>query len=88
MKPRHAAALALVGWCLGITLGKLVPKNCPNCFYLLDIEAAGCVQKFETEAQCKIALDKWVQDYYVKADKSGELVVVPPGATCTNPRGN
>ena len=73
MKPRHAAALALVGWCLGITLGKTVPKGCSNCVIDLVLEAEGCVEKFKTEAQCKLGGDTYVQDYYVKADKNGAL---------------
>ena len=83
MKPRHAAALALVGWCLGVTVGKAMPKGCSHCGVTMEIEQHDCVRKFKTEARCRVAADEYVQDYYVKADKSGELVVESPAARCT-----
>jgi len=83
MKPRHAAALALVAWCLSIRdAGKTVPKNCSVCGYTAELEARACVAKFETKDKCKIGANEYVQHYYVKADKRGELVVIPPVATC------
>ncbi len=82
MNRRHAAALALVGWCLGVTLGKTVDKGCSNCGFPLDIEAESCVEKFKTKTECILGGDKYVQDYYVKADKGGGLVVVPPVTNC------
>lgn len=82
MKPRHAAALALVVWCLGVRLGKEIPKKCPNCGFTLEIEAHSCEEKFETKAKCELGADKYVQDYYVKADKRDDLVVFPPTAEC------
>ncbi len=82
MRPRHAAALALVGWCLAITLGKQVDKGCSICAFSLEFEAISCVEKFKTETECRFGGYKYVQDYYVKADKSGGLVVVPPVPKC------
>jgi hypothetical protein len=61
MNLRHTAALALVIWCLGILEGKTVPKNCSVCAYTAELEAHGCVAKFETKDQCKTGGDKYVQ---------------------------
>jgi len=82
MNLRHAAAIALVGWCLAVTLGKQVDKGCSECAFSLELEAISCVEKFKTETECRFGGYKYVQDYYVKADKSGGLVVVPPVAKC------
>ena len=82
MNINHAAALALVGWCLGVTLGKTVPKGCSNCAFSLELEAISCVEKFKTETECRFGGYKYVQDYYVKAEKADSLVVVPPEAKC------
>jgi hypothetical protein len=82
MKTRHAAALALVGWCLGVTLGKQVDKGCSPCAFSLEFEAISCVEKFKTETECRFGGYKYVQDYYVKTDKRGGLVVVPPVPNC------
>jgi hypothetical protein len=76
----------LVVWCLSGTFGKEVPKGCSGCFYTLEIRGFGCVTEFKTEAQCKLGADKYVQDYYVEADKRGDLVVVPPEAKCSEIR--
>ena len=51
---------------LGITLGKMVEKDCLNCAFSLEIEAMRGVEKFKTETQCRLGGDKYVQDYYVK----------------------
>jgi len=72
----------LVFWCLGIVEGKAVPKNCANCAFTLELKGHGCVENFKTEGQCTLGADKYVQDYYVSTDKTGELVVVPPVAKC------
>ena len=82
MNPRHAAALALVGWCLAVALGKTVDKDCTVCAFSQELEALSCVEKFETETECRFGGYKYVQDYYVKTDKSGGLVVVPPVPKC------
>ena len=86
MKPRHAAAFALVGWCLGINFGKTVPKSCSNCAVLLILETNSCVEKFKTEEECMVGGDKYVQNYYVKADKAGDLVVYAPVTKCHEDR--
>jgi hypothetical protein len=82
MKLRHNATLGLLGWCLGVTLGKTVDKGGSNCGFPLEIEAESCVEKFKTETECRFGGYKYVQDYYVKADKGGGLVVVPPVTNC------
>ena len=82
MKLRHAAAFALVGWCLAVQLGKLVDKGCSVCAFSQEIEAISCVEKFKTETECRFGGYKYVQDYYVKADRRGDLVVVPPVPNC------
>ena len=76
----------LVVWCLSGTFGKEVPKGCSGCFYTLEIRGFGCVTEFKTEAQCKLGADKYIQDYYVEADKRRDLVVVPPEAKCSEIR--
>ena len=40
------------------------------------------MEKFKTETECRFGGYKYVQDYYVKAEKYGSLVVVPPVANC------
>jgi hypothetical protein len=40
------------------------------------------VEKFKTETECRFGGYKYIQDYYVKADKRGDLVVVPPVPKC------
>ena len=82
MKSRHAVALALVGWCLGVTLGKVVPKGCTTCAFPQEFDGESCVEKFKTETECRFGGYKYVQDYYVKADKRGDLIVVPPVPQC------
>ena len=82
MKLRHAGAIVLVGWCLAVTLGKQVDKGCSECAFSLELEAISCVEKFKTETECRFGGYKYVQDYYVKAEKYGSLVVVPPVANC------
>ena len=82
MKPRHAAAFALVGWCLAVQLGKLVDKGCSVCAFSQEFEGISCVEKFKTKTECRFGGYKYVQDYYVKAEKYGSLVVVPPVANC------
>jgi hypothetical protein len=60
----------------------MVPKGCSNCGVPLDIEAESRVEKFKTETECRLGRYRYVQHYYVKADRGGDLVVVPPVPTC------
>jgi hypothetical protein len=72
----------LVTWCLSFTEGQTEPKDCANCVHDLVMRGHACVQTFKTEGQCKLGADKFLQDYYVSADRNGELVVVPPEVRC------
>jgi|HubBroStandDraft_6_1064221.scaffolds.fasta_scaffold1244194_2 hypothetical protein len=82
MKPRHAAALALVVWCMSFENGRTVPKDCPNCGFDLAMHASmGCVYK--TKAECEAAEAKLVPNFYANAAKNGEQVASPPSrASC------
>ena len=71
MKPRHAAALALVIWCLGGRGGITVPKkDCPNsnCMFLSGEYGWGQCG-FKTKAECEAARDKWIPNFYADAEK-------------------
>src|SRR5215469_202472 len=78
----------LVVWCLGVVEGKELSKHCKDCkdcrgcFYTLEIRGHSCVY-FKTEGQCRLAADKYVQDYYASADKKGMFVAVAPVVKCT-----
>jgi hypothetical protein len=78
----------LVVWCLNVVEGKELPKHCKDCkdckdcVYDLVARGHGC-EKFKTEGQCRLAADKYVQDYYVSADKRGLFVAVAPVVRCT-----
>ena len=81
MKPRHAAALALVIWCLGGRGGITVPKkDCPNsnCGMFLSGEYGWGQCGFKTKAECEAARDKWIPNFYANAEKNGQQVVYPP----------
>jgi hypothetical protein len=82
----NAKCVYIDDWCLGITLGKEVTKHCSNCAYELVIEAYTCVMEFKTQAQCIVGAQEYVQNYYVKADKDGNLVVHPPITRCNENR--
>lgn len=69
----------VVVWCLSITEGKV---GCANCVHDLVMMHDGCVEKFKTESECILGGYKYVQDYYAKAEKDGNLVVEPPQVKC------
>src|SRR5271156_5507454 len=79
----------VVGWCLSVRLGKEVPKGCRDgrrpaseCATTLELEAHTCEKEFETKAQCESGADKYVQDWYVDAEKNGDVVVMAPTGEC------
>ena len=82
MKPRHAAALSLVVWCLSFIGGKTCPKDYPNCMY--DLGMSGVSEcGFKTKAECEAAEAKEVPDFHAHAEKNGQSVAVPPSiAAC------
>jgi hypothetical protein len=41
------------------------------------------LRNFKTETEGRLGEYKYVHDYYVKADRGGDLVVVPPVPTAT-----
>ena len=79
----------VVGWCLSVSLGEDVPKGCRDgrrpaseCATTLELEAHTCEKEFETKAQCESGAAKYVQDWYIGADKNGEVVTLAPTAEC------
>ena len=79
----------VVGWCMSVGLGKEVPKGCRDgrlpaseCATTLELEAHSCEKEFETRAQCESGAGKYVRDWYVNADKHGDVVVLAPTAEC------
>jgi hypothetical protein len=86
MKPRHAAALALMGWVLSIPdVGLTVPKDLRGCTSTLQEEAMGISplpSGFETKAECEAFEAKWVHDFYANAEENGERVCRPPATRC------
>jgi hypothetical protein len=78
----------LMVWCLSLVEGKEVPKHCKDCkdcedcAYTLELRGHGCAN-FKTEGLCRLAADKYVQDYYVRADERGLLVAIAPVVRCT-----
>jgi len=86
MKPRHAAALALVGWALLISYaGQTAPKDHPGCISTLQEEEMGVSplpSGFATKAECEAFEAKWVHDFYANAEKNGEQVCRPPRTQC------
>lgn len=86
MKPRHAAALALVGWVFLISdPGLTVPKNQSGCTSTLPEEAMGVSplpSGFATKAECEAFGAKWVHDLYANAEKNDERVCRPPATRC------
>ena len=70
-------------WCLSVSLGKDVAKDCSECAITLESgEAHTCEKEFKTKAQCELGAIKYVQDWYVDADKNGDVVVLAPTAHC------
>lgn len=79
----------LVAWCMSVSEGDEVPKGCldgrapaSRCASDLEEEAHSCEKEFETKAQCESAAAKYVQDWYVDADKNGDVVTLAPTAEC------
>jgi hypothetical protein len=78
IRPRHAAALALLGRTLLIPeVGKTIPKGCLDCFVSLEAQAR-IGPEFKTKGQCEKAGNDWVRDFYVTAQKNDAQVVFPP----------
>ena len=69
-------------WCLSVGEGKDIPKDCPNCAVTLELEGHSCEKEFKTKAQCESGVGKYVRDWYVDADKNGDVVVLAPTASC------
>jgi len=69
-------------WCLSVRLGKDIAKDCANCAVTLELEAHSCEKEFKTKAQCELGAAKYVRDWYVDADKNGDVVVLAPTAEC------
>jgi hypothetical protein len=79
----------VVGWCMSVRLGKEVPKDCldgrapaSECATTMELEAHSCEKEFETKAQCESGAAKYVQDWYVDADKNGDVVTLAPTGEC------
>jgi hypothetical protein len=82
-------AIEVVVWCMSVGLGKEVPKDCldgrapaSECATTLELEAHSCEKEFETKAQCESGAAKYVQGWYVDADKNGDVVTMAPTADC------
>ena len=75
-------AAPVVIWCLSVGLGKDVAKDCSECAVTLELEGHSCEKEFKTKAQCVLGAAKYVQDWYVDADKNGDVVVLAPTAHC------
>jgi hypothetical protein len=75
-------AIPVVIWCLSVSEGKNVAKDCSECAVTLEYEAHSCEKEFKTKAQCELGAAKYVQDWYVDADKNGDVVVLAPTADC------
>ena len=75
--------------CLSARSGKEVAKDCSKgCASTLEEEAHSCEKEFKTKAQCELGAAKYVQDWYVDADKNGDVVGIEPTTHCwelTNP---
>jgi hypothetical protein len=79
----------VVVWCMSVGLGKEVPKDCldgrvpaSECATTLELEAHSCEKEFETKAKCESGAAKYVQDWYVDADKNGDVVTMAPTGEC------
>jgi hypothetical protein len=94
-----ARPIPFVIWCLSVSLGTNVAKECSECLSVrsgrevgkdcskwcavtLENEAHSCEKEFKTEAQCESGAVKYVQDWYVDADKNGDVVVSAPTTEC------
>jgi hypothetical protein len=69
--------------CLSVRLGKEVAKDCSKwCASTLEEEGHSCEKEFKTKAQCESGATKYVKDWYVDADKNGEVVGIEPTTHC------
>jgi hypothetical protein len=75
-------AAPVVVWCLSVSEGTDIPKDCPNCAISGEGEAHSCEKEFKTKGQCLSGAGKYVRDWYVDADKNGDVVVDAPTAHC------
>jgi hypothetical protein len=82
VNPRHAAALALVGWYLSLEGGFTVSKDCPDCAVAGDF-VAGDSRPFKTEAECNKFGQGEVLEFYAVARKNDEKVIEPPTIRCS-----
>ena len=68
--------------------GKEVAEDCSDCAVTLELTAHSCEKEFKTKARCESGAVEYVKDWYVDADKNGDMVVFAPEAhcwECTNP---
>jgi hypothetical protein len=72
----------VVVWCLSVSEGTDCPKDSPSCVIAGKGEAHSCEKEFKTTAQCESGAAKYVKDWYVDADKNGDVVIVAPTAHC------
>ena len=69
--------------CLSVILGKKVAKDCSKwCASAWEEEAHSCEKEFKTKAQCESGATKYVRDWYVDADKNGQVVGIAPTTDC------
>jgi hypothetical protein len=69
--------------CRSDRLGKEVAKDCSKwCAATLEGEAHSCEKEFKTKAQCELGAAKYVQDWYVDADKNGDVVGIASTVHC------
>ena len=71
----------VVVWCLSVSEGTDCPKDSP-CVIAGEGEAHSCEKEFKTKARCESGAAKYVKDWYVDADKNGDVVIVSPEAHC------
>jgi hypothetical protein len=81
MKPRLAAALALVGWYLSLIGGSTVSKDCPDCAVTGEF-AVGYSKPFATESECNKFGQSEVAEFYDDARKNDEKVIESPTINC------
>jgi len=62
--------------------GKEIAEDCSDCAITLELEAHSCEKEFKTKARCESGAVKYVKDWYVDADKNGDMVVFAPKAHC------
>jgi hypothetical protein len=69
--------------CLSDRSRKTVAKDCSKwCASAWEEEAHSCEKEFKTKVQCESGATKYVHDWYVDADKNGEVVGIAPTTDC------